>query len=97
MDVIVARIVSGEMVIGKKTETGIKECLAVRNKPVSQTEIQTMLTPVFIMMSADLVEYKNEHIVTTAKPDSELEKEYLKSTSSIIRPTANETSKILRR
>ena len=89
MSVILAKIRTGEVVIGKELSTGISDCLMVRNRQVSPTKIETMLTPVFMMMSDELVSYKNEDIITRATPVSDLEAEYTRSTSSIILPTYN--------
>lgn len=89
MAVILAKIKTGEVVIGKEIATGISECLMVRNRQASPTKIETMLTPVFMMMSDDLVSYKTEDIITKATPVSDLEVEYTRSTSSLVLPTYN--------
>jgi len=91
MAVILAKIRTGEVVIGKEISStgGISECLMVRNRQVSPTKIETMLTPVFMMMSEDLVSFKIEDIVTKATPVSDLEAEYTRSTSSLVLPTYN--------
>lgn len=94
MDIILGKLTTGEMVIGKKDDNGIKDAIQLRPKMTSQTSIEIAMAPLFPMFSEDFVFIKNEHIICTAVPAEDISKKYLQAVSGIQIATAGELNSL---
>jgi len=83
MDIIVARTITGEIIIGKKTSSNIEKCVALRVVQSSQTQIETHIVPVLHPFSEELVSIEYDKIIFSALANKELADKYIQSTSGI--------------
>ena len=83
MDIIVARIVTGDIVVGKKTAIGIEKCIALRIVQKSPTQIETHVMPLLHPFSDEFIDIDYDKIVFSAKASKELSTQYIQSTSTI--------------
>jgi len=83
MEIIVARIITGEIVVGKKTDMGIGECIALRVVQKSQTEIESHLMPLLHPFSDKFIDIDIDKIVFSAPANNDLINQYSRITSPI--------------
>lgn len=82
--IVIAKVRTGEIIVGKKTEDKIEKCIQVKPMPVSQQQMQIAMAPFFPMMSDDFVDIDMKDIVTTGKPVADLEEKYRESVSGLV-------------
>jgi hypothetical protein len=83
-EIVIAKVRTGEVIIGKLVGEKIEKCIQAKPMPISQQQMQIAMAPFFPMMSDDFVDIDMKDIITTAKPVKDLEDKYLESVSGIV-------------
>ena len=95
--IVIAKVRTGELVVGKKTEIDIEECVQVKLVPKSPQNVEIAMAPFFPMLSDDFVTISLTDIITYATPVKDLEQKYLESISNIIIAPGNMNVTSMRR
>lgn len=82
--IVIAKVRTGEVVVGKLVGDTLEKCIQAKPMPVSQQQMQIAMAPFFPMMSDDFVDINMKDIIATAKPVKDLEDKYVESVSGIV-------------
>ena len=98
-DIKLARLFTGEMVVGKVSRDGLESCYLVQavpqEGPNGSTSFNVMVLPMFIPISKEGVNIANVSIVTSINAPDNLAQEYTRATSGLYIPNPGESSQIL--
>lgn len=85
MEVMLAKLSTGEMIIGELKDDIIHKCLQLRPVPVAQNQIQIAMAPVFAGVSEEMVDINIDNcVVQTMNVPKEVSDKYVEFRSGLI-------------
>jgi hypothetical protein len=95
MKIIVAKLVTGDVIVGEETDTDIiKKCVGLKAIQKSQTQIETHILPLLHPFSDEFLNVGTEQIVFSTTANKSLEDQYKRLVSNIVLAGSSELSKL---
>ena len=97
-EVSIGKLVSGELIVGKKSENGgIDQALMLQVMPNQENPhaFNIMLLPIFIPISKKPVDIPATSLIAIDEAPESMVGEYTKATTGIVTPTSQEGAQIL--
>jgi len=84
MEIIIAKLISGDIVVGKRNGDYIDCCVGLRVIQKSPSQIETHLMPMLHPFSDEFINVEIKNVIYYAPTNKELSDQYIQATSNII-------------
>lgn len=94
MEIIIAKLITGEIIIGNRTDDDIKSCISLRTIQKSPTQVETHLAPLLHPFSDDFLNIEFDKVVYFSKANKNFIDQYNRVTSPILITPSIDVSKL---
>lgn len=96
MEIKLAKLISGEILIGKYDRPGLAEAYLVQAVPQNNNSFNVLILPLFMPISKDAVNISADKIITMIDAPDNIKNEYTRLTTGLVMPSSAEANSILK-